>query len=145
MRERERDRGRERKRGRMHACGATNAAIPAPVALRGTHMCRYTQVSDDAVIDVAAHQPFLLASTCAFSHSLCFSIYRVLSFSPFFSPRSLFLSFSRRSRLFLARASCHTREQELQSGMQATESANVLARARTAAVLVAILTIPSRE
>lgn len=94
----------------MHACGATNAAIPAPVALRGTHMCRYMQVSDDAVIDVAAHQPFLLASTCAFSHSLCFSIYRVLSFSPFFPSLSLSLFFptvaslSRESELPHARA-----------------------------------------
>lgn len=129
----------------MRACGATNAVIPAPVALRGTHMCRYMQVSDDAVIDVAAHQPFLLASTCAFSHSLCFSIYRVLSFSPFF-PRSLFLSFSPRSASLSRESELpHARALIAVGNASDRKRERARARARTAAVLVAILTIPSRE
>lgn len=134
-------RAREKERERTYACGSTNAVIPVSVALRGTHMRGYTRVSDDAVIDVAAHQPFLLASTCALSHSVSLFLYILCSllFHLFF----LALSFPHCS-ISCSRASCHTREQELQPECKRPK-ARACSCARTAAVLVAILTIPARE
>lgn len=58
-----------------------------------------TCVSGDAVIDVAAHQTFLLASTCVFSLSL--SLFLSLSLCGSFSFFGSLVSF--RSRLFHAR------------------------------------------
>lgn len=46
---------------------------------RGERTCVDTCVSGDAVIDVAAHQTFLLASTCAFSLSLSLTSFFLLS------------------------------------------------------------------
>jgi len=103
---------------------AANAVVPRDCMYihRRERTCVDTCVSGDAVIDVAAHPTFLLASPMR-SLFLClfFSFSLFLSFFP-----SLFFSTLVFFTRILARKRAATREQELESGMQLTAREQLL-------------------
>jgi len=106
---------------------AANAVVPRDYMYirRRERTCVDTCVSGDAVIDVAAHPTFLLASPMrSLFLCLCLSLLFFFSLS-FILSLSLFFLLSSFSRV-LARKRAATREQELESGMQLTAREQLL-------------------